>query len=1081
MLLIVEFMKYKFFKKIFGLGDGNITFLSFCERPHLFLKNKFKIYSTWHKNSYSDVVHGALLVAFIVLVAIISLFSIGLLPISAAVVNYYVDPSGTDDSSHGLGTGTDAFNTIQYAIDFAGSNSIINIAPGTYTERISINKSLSLVGASKDTTNIVGVTGYDSVIAVSSTGSEGSPLLIKNLTIDANNNPFGADTWESGIYADASNYIKVENVNVINFKADGILLSNDSNNNTVKKSTITGSTDGCIAGVNIDGNSGENLIGGYDISDGNTISVQTAGIGNLNVVYLSGTNDKSNTIQHNTLNGGVQAFQQDSFSTGQTTVADNVRDSVASPTHGGIRFDGGNGIILRNTIRSSSQPIEFFGNNTFIEANHLDGATSHAIYLGAYTGTATIDYNTIYDINGGDAIRAVSGGTYLKIDDNTIYNISGAGIYLEAGAKNADIRSNDIHDIAETGYAAVVVYGEGATIYDNMIHHNQSGGLAVYAQTTKVESNRFLDGAWGIILGAVGANFDIRSNSFEGNDPGSLTAHRNLSLTAGSATAMYNWWGSADLETIQQGVTDGVTILPYYTNASATALASAKAITAFSIPGQVGLTVLNEGNHTIKVTMPSGTDVTNLSPVVTYSVAATVSPDSLVPTNFTSPVTYRVTSADLVTVQDYLVTIIVLSSSQNSPDVDGSITLNSTAPQGLIVNPTQPLNVTVSSGTINPSLDVSEFIGSDGTGTLPSITILSLNADNTEITIPASTIVTSASTTWDGVMSVPTNVTNITLPETSGQTKTLVSAIEFGFSGAKLSFDKSVKILFPGQADKRVGYLRTGESFTEIVDSCVSVSDQVAINADLVGSKEDCKINSGADLVVWTKHFTTFAVYTQTQQVTQIISGGGGAVVIVPSTRTTLPIVNPNTITTTAPTVGVAVQIPEESSVQIPVTTTVTSSITAGTVTTTPSLVENIASLGTKLFDIIFTLQNALLNKSSSLVAMTQFTSFGTVPTSVLMKYQIVDSKNVPVYSSKESVTVETERLVTKKFENLNLPNGKYTLVLSTSYGNNVNDEFKQVFEVKGASTSWSVWIGLTLLFVGIFCLIFSIFVKRKA
>lgn len=44
------------------------------------------------------------------------------------------------------------------------------------------------------------------------------------------------------------------------------------------------------------------------------------------------------------------------------------------------------------------------------------------------------------------------------------------------------------------------------------------------------------------------------------------------------------------------------------------------------------------------------------------------------------------------------------------------------------------------------------------------------------VIIPATTVV-SADTGWDGVISAPT-VTTVTLPETAGQTKTLVTAIE---------------------------------------------------------------------------------------------------------------------------------------------------------------------------------------------------------------------------------------------------------------------------------------------------------------
>lgn len=163
--------------------------------------------------------------------------------------------------------------------------------------------------------------------------------------------------------------------------------------------------------------------------------------------------------------------------------------------------------------------------------------------------------------------------------------------------------------------------------------------------------------------------------------------------------------------------------------------------------------------------------------------------------------------------------------------------------------------MTISSGTTNPTIDVSAFI-TDGTGILPQITI---ESDNADIAIPDNTTVTSEDASWDGVIAAPT-ITTITLPETAGETKTLSTAIEIGFSGAKLSFDKAVKILLPGQAGKKAGYVRTGIAFTEITNICAA-DNQATGDALVVDG--DCKIDVGADMVIWTKHFTKFATYTQ--------------------------------------------------------------------------------------------------------------------------------------------------------------------------------------------------------------------------
>jgi hypothetical protein len=87
-----------------------------------------------------------------------------------------------------------------------------------------------------------------------------------------------------------------------------------------------------------------------------------------------------------------------------------------------------------------------------------------------------------------------------------------------------------------------------------------------------------------------------------------------------------------------------------------------KQITAFSIEGQVSSSIDQTGK-TILVTMPFGTDKTNLTPTITVSAAASVSPTSGAAQDFTSPKTYTVTAEDGTT-QDYVVTVNNLKNTQ---------------------------------------------------------------------------------------------------------------------------------------------------------------------------------------------------------------------------------------------------------------------------------------------------------------------------------------------------------------------------------------------------------------------------------
>ena len=226
------------------------------------------------------------------------------------------------------------------------------------------------------------------------------------------------------------------------------------------------------------------------------------------------------------------------------------------------------------------------------------------------------------------------------------------------------------------------------------------------------------------------------------------------------------------------------------------------------------------------------------------------------------------------------------------PDGSGNATLSTTTPQ-VIITGGAATSVVVSSGTTNPIVDVSAFI-TGGSGTLPAISITSANANNTTVAIPASTVVTSTSLTWNGLISAPT-VTTVTLPAQSGQTKTLSTAVEVGFSGEKLTFSKAVRLLLPGQSGKRAGYVRTGISFTEITAIC-ALDNQTT--GDALAADSECKIDVGSDLVIWTKHFTTFATYSQT---TTPVSSSGTSISSGGSYFVSAPIIAPTSTPTTSP------------------------------------------------------------------------------------------------------------------------------------------------------------------------------------
>ncbi len=87
-------------------------------------------------------------------------------------------------------------------------------------------------------------------------------------------------------------------------------------------------------------------------------------------------------------------------------------------------------------------------------------------------------------------------------------------------------------------------------------------------------------------------------------------------------------------------------------------------IISFSIPEQVGETVIDDVEHTVELEVPIGTDITALVPEIEISGNATIFPESGTPQDFTDPVEYTVI-AENGDEQVWIVTVSIYFSSEN--------------------------------------------------------------------------------------------------------------------------------------------------------------------------------------------------------------------------------------------------------------------------------------------------------------------------------------------------------------------------------------------------------------------------------
>ncbi len=137
-----------------------------------------------------------------------------------------------------------------------------------------------------------------------------------------------------------------------------------------------------------------------------------------------------------------------------------------------------------------------------------------------------------------------------------------------------------------------------------------------------------------------------------------------------------------------------------------------------------------------------------------------------------------------------------------------------------------------------------------------------------------------------------------------------------------------------------------------------------------------------------------------------------------------------------------------------------------------------------QLFDINFELDGNIITRAKDLVVRVTFTSFGTEPTPVEMTFMIRDQSGQEFHQSIDSLVVETEAVFTKKFEDAVLAFGDYTLVLTTLYNVDVEDEFYADFKIIEPSSVCSFlsircWIWYIIAAVIIALIVFIIFQKN--
>lgn len=551
------------------------------------------------------------------LFATLLVFGLAVLPAAPAMAvptaaTYFVATTGDDTGDGSLGA---PWKTIQHAIDSVGAGDTITVAAGTYTEQVTIQKSVNLIGAGRATTVIQAppapraksvvhtvtdasgtyVYTWDYVVGVYA-ASGTIAVRIEGFTLDANaQNQSAGTTQFAGVFfrdvkgADAglfSSAIQNFGTGVVNY---GVQIHGDSNL-SVAGNTITGYT---RDGIDVWGDRGAgpdpnvlirgNSLVGTPLQALNGIELADGAIGTVD----------GNSVQDHTRNAdwaatGILLIYSDDVIISHNTVT-NCFDAIDVWESDGATVHGNE---LRQTIKRGISLDASDG--SLVDENIIDGTT---------TGTEDV----------GIALTMNSNGNTIDANTITLATDGPANLYAIHLQGDVGAASNTISNNVVDGSKRSVQVDTGTsgthTISGNLIGATTGpsfGGVILLSGNALITGNTMINAARPIEMWGPN-NVTISGNTFEGFaynaiNAGSYTgtiivSDRNQFINIPGASlwnqgaaeidATNNWWGDhsgpwheTDNPLGQGGIIVGsVSFDPWYVDGSMTALSDALTLT----------------------------------------------------------------------------------------------------------------------------------------------------------------------------------------------------------------------------------------------------------------------------------------------------------------------------------------------------------------------------------------------------------------------------------------------------------------------------------------------------------------------
>jgi len=411
----------------------------------------------------------------IIVVLSLLLFALATISASSAATPLYVNGDTGDDAWDGTSatytTGIiGPMKTIQNAIDAVDPDGTVNVADGTYTENVVIDKNVNLVGQSQNGTVIDG-NGTGSVIYVKS----GAIVNISNFTIKNGSAEYGGGIINGGV-------LTVTNCNVQqNTATYGGGITNYGGTLTINNCNIQQNN---AAGTDAYGGGVTSYVGTLTIKDSN-ISQNHANVGGGGIYADRSTITIINSVFNDNIafrayadayGGALYVYQGSllingsTFTTNTASYGGAIYSLYGTTEINQCNFNNNIGTVHGGAIRDNYGTINVSG-STF------NGNTA-SVYGGGfsnYMSTLTIKECTFQDntASTGGAVLSYYGNTvvnFCRIIGNTAYDVyNEAGNHVDArynwwGSNNPDFDDRVTGDVGVTPWLVMAYITNPITI-----------------------------------------------------------------------------------------------------------------------------------------------------------------------------------------------------------------------------------------------------------------------------------------------------------------------------------------------------------------------------------------------------------------------------------------------------------------------------------------------------------------------------------------------------------------------------------------------------------------------------------------